>query len=97
MPTYLTLAKYTAQGFHNIKDSPKRAEAFKAAAEKAGVKVKELAWLVGEYDLMVLAEAPDEETIIALGLGVSKLGNITGTRMRLVSATEFEKILSKVS
>jgi uncharacterized protein with GYD domain len=96
MPTYLTLGKYTAQGFQNIKDAPKRAEAFKAAAEKLGVKVKELAWLEGEYDIMVLAEAPDEQSIIALGLNVSRLGNVAGKRMRVISATEFASILDRV-
>jgi uncharacterized protein with GYD domain len=96
MPTYLTIGKYTAQGLNNIKDAPKRAKAFKEAAEKAGVKIKELAWLVGDYDVMVLAEAPDEQTVIALGLGVSKQGNVVGTRMRVVDADEFEKILKRV-
>jgi uncharacterized protein with GYD domain len=96
MPTYLILGKYTAQGFNSIKDAPKRMEAFKAGAEKAGVKIKEAHWLAGDYDLMVLAEAPDEETVMALGLGVSKQGNVVGTRMRVVHSAEFEKILAKV-
>ena len=96
MPTYLTLGKYTAQGLQNIKDAPKRAEVFKAAAAAAGAKVKELLWLEGEYDLMVLLEAPDADTAIALGLGVAKQGNVTGLRMRAIDASEMERILAKV-
>jgi uncharacterized protein with GYD domain len=96
MPTYLTLGKYTAQGFQNIKDAPKRAAAFKEVAQKAGVTIKALHWLAGDYDLMVLAEAPDEQSMIALGLGVSKLGNVVGTRHRVIDDAELEKILAKV-
>jgi uncharacterized protein with GYD domain len=97
MPTYLILGKYTAQGLQHIKDAPKRAQAFKDAAEKAGVKVKELAWLAGEYDIMTIVDAPDEETVVALNLNVSKQGNLNGTRMRLITSADLDKILDKVS
>ena len=97
MPEYLTLAKYTAQGLQNIKDVPKRTKAFREAAAKAGVTVKEMRWLSGEYDVMTLIEAPDEETAIALSLSVAKLGNITAIRMRTFKENEVEKILAKVA
>jgi uncharacterized protein with GYD domain len=34
MPTYVTLGNFTEKGFQNIKDSPKRAEAFKTLRNK---------------------------------------------------------------
>ena len=97
MPTYLTLSKYTAQGLQNIKDAPKRVQAFREAAAKAGVTVKELRWLAGDYDIMTLVEAPDEESVIALGLSIAKQGNVTATRMRTFTAAEAEKIIAKVT
>jgi uncharacterized protein with GYD domain len=96
MPEYLTLAKFTAQGLQNIKDSPKRAQAYREAAAKAGVTVKEIRWLSGDYDVMTLIEAPDEETVIALGLSIGKRGNITATRYRTFTEAEVAKILAKV-
>ena len=36
MPTYVMLLSFTDQGIRNIKDSPKRADAFKNTAKKAG-------------------------------------------------------------
>jgi uncharacterized protein with GYD domain len=32
MPTYVTLANFTEKGLHDIKDTVKRADAFKATA-----------------------------------------------------------------
>ena len=39
MASYLVLATFTSQGVKAIKDTVKRAEAFRAAAKKAGVAV----------------------------------------------------------
>ena len=50
MATFVVLYKYTEQGIRNIKDAPKRVEAAKKAAAKAGITIKETLWLQGEYD-----------------------------------------------
>ena len=39
MAIYITLAKFTDTGIKSIKDSPKRAQAFRDMAQKKGVKV----------------------------------------------------------
>jgi uncharacterized protein with GYD domain len=46
MPTYVMLLNFTDQGIRNIKDSPKRADAFKNTAKKAGATVKEVFWTI---------------------------------------------------
>ena len=48
MPTYVTLSNFTEQGMKNIKDTAKRAEAFKKAAQEAGITIKELLWTQGQ-------------------------------------------------
>ena len=48
MATFVILYKYTEQGIKNIKDAPKRVEAAKKAAAKAGITIKETLWLQGE-------------------------------------------------
>jgi uncharacterized protein with GYD domain len=97
MPTYVTLSNFTEQGMKNIKDTAKRAEAFKKAAKEAGITIKELLWTQGQYDVVTVLEAPDEITASALALSVGKLGNITGQTLRAFTATEMEKILQKVT
>jgi uncharacterized protein with GYD domain len=97
MPTYVTLSNFTEQGMKNIKDTAKRAEAFKKAAKEAGITIKELLWTQGQYDIVAVLEAPDEIAASALALSVGKLGNITGQTLRAFTATEMEKILQKVT
>ena len=62
MATYIVLAHFSDQGIRGVKDSPKRADAFKALAKKAGANVKELYWTLGSYDIVAIVEAPDIRT-----------------------------------
>ena len=70
MATYILLCHFTDQGVRGVKDSPKRARAFMAAAKKAGATVKEFYWTLGRYDMVSILDAPDVETVTALGLSV---------------------------
>ena len=85
MPTYVMLANFTDQGIRNIKDSPKRADAFKNSAKKAGATVKEVFWTLGQYDVVAIVEAPDDVTMTALGLATGKLGNVRTQTLRAFS------------
>ena len=70
MVAYVVLANFTDQGVRNIKDSPKRAEAFKAMAKTFGVTVKEIVWTQGRYDIVTFVDAPDELSAMSLTLSL---------------------------
>ena len=97
MPTYVVLSNFTEQGIRNIKETPKRAEAFRALAKNHGCTVKEILWTHGHYDVVSIVDARDETSMSALGLSVAKLGNIRSHTLRAFSADEIGKILDKVS
>ena len=97
MPTYVVLSNFTEQGIRNIKETPKRADAFKALAKHHGCTVKEILWTHGHYDVVTIIDAPDEASASALGLSVAKLGNIRSHTLRAFSAEEIGKILDKVT
>jgi uncharacterized protein with GYD domain len=96
MATYVTLYNYTDQGIRNVKDTVKRAEAVKQVAAQAGVTIKEVYWLQGKYDVLVVSESPDETAAMALAVNTAKAGNVSGQTLRAFTATEMEKILAKV-
>ncbi len=96
MPTYLTLSKFTDQGIRDVKDTTKRADAFKKAAANAGLTIKELLWTQGPYDIAAIIEAPNEIAAAALNLSVAKLGNIRSETLRAFTQAEMERILDKV-
>ena len=96
MPTYITLGNFTHQGITNIKDTTKRADAFKSAAKKAGCTVRELYWTQGQYDVVTIMDAPDEASATALLMSIGKLGNVRTQTLRAFTAAELAPILDKV-
>jgi uncharacterized protein with GYD domain len=96
MVTFLTLWNWTEQGVTKIQDTIKRAEDFANTAEKAGARVKQFSWLVGQYDGMLILEAPDETTAVGLLAKLAKLGNIRTQTLRSFDSAEMQKILGKV-
>lgn len=95
MPTYVSLLHWTDQGIKNYKDTTSRAADFTKLVENSGGRVRELLWTVGEYDLVSVADFPDDETGTACLLQVGSLGNIRSNTMRAFSADEMTAILGK--
>jgi uncharacterized protein with GYD domain len=96
MPTYIVLANYTEQGIRNVGDTLKRTDAVKSMAKKAGVTMKETYWTLGAHDVVAIFDAPDDETMTALGLSLGKLGNVRTQTLRAFSAADMKGILGKV-
>jgi uncharacterized protein with GYD domain len=96
MATYIVLANFTDQGIRNIKDSPKRADAYKAMAKKMGVTIKEIYWTLGHYDLVVVVDAPDAATVTALSLATGSLGNVRTETLTAFSGDEIGRIVGKM-
>lgn len=96
MVTYVVLGNFTDQGVRNVKDSPKRADAFKEMAKTFGVTVKEIVWTQGRYDVVTVLEAPDEAAAMSLSLSLSALGNVRTEMLRAFSAADMTKIVGKM-
>ena len=88
MAMYVSLLQFTEQGIRNVKDTIKRAAAATAEAEKMGVKVTESFWTMGAYDVVLLLEAPNDETASAFSLKIGTLGNVKSQTMRAFSRKE---------
>jgi len=97
MATYVTLYNFTEKGVREIKETLKRVEANKNVAKQFGATIKEVLWLQGQYDVLVITEGADEIAMNALGLNVLKAGNVHGQTMRAFTAAEMAKILEKVA
>ena len=93
MPTYIGLLNFTEQGVKNVKESPKRAKAFMAQAEKLDAKVKDIYWTMGRYDLVVVVDAPGYQVASRLMLGLGTLGNVRTETLRAFNVEEFEDII----
>ena len=96
MATFITTIKFTQQGVKGIDERTKRAAAFKAAAKKLGVKVKDIYWTLGEHDGVLILEATDDETAMTAILHLGSMGNVHTTTVRAFTAAEMDKIVPKV-
>jgi uncharacterized protein with GYD domain len=76
MPTFIALANWTDQGIKNVKESPARLDAFKQAAQKLGCEVKGFYLVTGKYDMVLITEAPDGETVAKLSLLTGSQGAV---------------------
>jgi uncharacterized protein with GYD domain len=95
MPTFVTLVNFTDQGIKNVKDSPDRLQAFRAAAEKLGVKVKDVWYTVGTYDIVTITVGTGEAVTASL-LKIGSAGNVRTQTMRGFSPDEFKKIVATI-
>lgn len=96
MAKYVSLLQFTDQGIRSVKDTVQRAAAATAEAEKMGAKITQAFWTMGAYDLVLLVDAPDEETVSAFSLKLGSLGNVKSQTMRAFGREEMENILAKI-
>ena len=89
------LARFTEQGIRGIKDTTKRAKAFRDTASGMGVKVKDIYWTFGSYDVVLSLEAPKDEDIAALMMKVGALGNLKSQTLRAFSEAEVAGMVSR--
>jgi uncharacterized protein with GYD domain len=87
---------FTDEGIRKLKDTPKRADAFKDMAKKCGATVKDVFWTLGEYDVVAIVEAPDDVSMTALGLSSGALGNVRTQTLRAFTQGEIKTIVGKI-
>ena len=96
MPTYITLLSFTDKGIAEIKESPGRLNAAKQAFQAAGAELKEFYLTMGRYDMVILAEAPDDETVAKLALAIGSAGAIRTETLRAFTEEEYRKIIASL-
>jgi uncharacterized protein with GYD domain len=97
MAMFVVLSKFTDQGAKNIQNLRKGVEENMARGERLGVKVHGWYLTQGRYDLVVVAEAPDAETMLAQAAGVAGTGNTRTETLRAYTLDEVEQVLRKGS
>jgi uncharacterized protein with GYD domain len=97
MKTYILLINYTDQGIRNVKESPARLDAARKAAEAMGGKLKEWYLVMGQYDAVVVAEAPNDEVMSRVNLSIAKLGNVRTQTLSAFTESEYRKLAASLS
>lgn len=94
MTTYISLLRFTQQGIETIKDSPARLDMAKQIFQSMGASIKEFYLVTGEYDAVMIGEAPDDETMAKLALTIGSTGAIRTESFRAFTEEEYRKIIA---
>jgi uncharacterized protein with GYD domain len=93
MPTYVSLVRFTDQGMKSIKESPGRLDQAKKAVQAAGGELKAWYLAMGEFDAVVISEAPNDEAVAKVLLQVGSIGNTRTETMRVFTEPEYRKLI----
>ncbi len=96
MASYIALAHFTDQGIRSVKDTVKRADAAKELATRYGVKMTQIWWTLGKYDIVVLLDAPDDASATAFNLALCSAGNVRTQTLKAFTRDETAAILGKL-
>ncbi len=92
MPSYLWLINWTDRGIQNLKGGQDRIAAGRREIEAEGGRVTFAYLTMGEYDLAVLTEFPDDETAARVLLQQTSRGNACATTLKAFTEEEFGRI-----
>ena len=97
MPTYVCLFNWADQGIRNVKDTLERVDrASELAEEKYRVRLGQIYWTVGPYDLVSVFEAPDEQSVSAFFLELGSVGNVRSTTLLAYDREEIGGIIERL-
>ena len=96
MATYISLLKFTDKGIATIKDSPNRLDNAKKVWQAAGGNLKSFYLTNGQYDAVVISEAPDDATVAKLALATGSAGAVRTETFRAFTEDEYRKIIASL-
>jgi uncharacterized protein with GYD domain len=96
MPRYVLLVNWTDQGIRSAKDTVNRDSDIRQMFQDAGAQILDRYWTLGPYDVVAIAEAPDDETITRLALTLGGAGNVRTLTMRAFGEQEMSRIVQQL-
>ena len=97
MSLYLYQAAYTSESIAaQIKEPRDRIEAVRPAVEAMGATIVAGGYPFGDYDVLIVREAPDDTTAATVALAVAAGGAVRSAKTtRLLSGAEWIEALTK--
>ena len=90
MPTYVTLFRYTAEGFKDLSEARRQQQI--SLLESHGGQVKAAYGLMGAWDVLFITEFPDEPSAMRALLATCQSGIGTTQTMPALPLEEFVQL-----
>ena len=96
MTTYVALANWTDQGARAISDSPRRLDAARKALEEMGGRFVSFLMTMGEYDFVLVYEAPDDAVAARFALLLGKQGSVRTKTLKAFPEPAYRAIIESL-
>jgi uncharacterized protein with GYD domain len=97
MAKYLLTGSYSADGAKGLinEGGTKRQQAVTAALTSVGMSVEAFYFALGEYDIVLIADAPDHLTVTAMALAVNSAGALKLSTTVLLTPSDVDAAVKK--
>ena len=96
MARYIVLTNWTEQGIRNVKESPKRLDTARDAGKGFGVDIKDFYMTMGEHDMVIVMEAPNDESLAKYILALGVAGNVRTKTLKAFNESEYRAIIGSL-
>jgi uncharacterized protein with GYD domain len=96
MTTYIALANWTDQGARTVGDSPRRLDAARKTLEAMGGRFVSLLMTMGEHDLVLVYEAPDDAVAARFTLLLGQQGSVRTKTLKAFPEPAYRAIIESL-
>jgi len=96
VPTYIMLANWTDQGAQKVRESPRRLDTAKKELADMGGQLKSVYMTMGDYDLIVVYEAPDDAVAARFTLLLGSLGSVRTKTLKAFPEAAYREIIASL-
>lgn len=96
MPHFISLMRWTSQGRQGLPAWRNRVEDGERIIEEAGGKLVGVYVTLGQYDVVEIFEAPDDETAYEITSRLQALGGVSTETLRAFTREEAEGIIRRL-
>jgi uncharacterized protein with GYD domain len=96
MQTYVILMKFTTKGAETLLESSRRYEKFDEGIRELGGRVVSAYGLLGDYDVLIIAEFPDEKAAMKTVIRAASRGTATSKTLTAIPLREFYGLVNDV-
>ena len=96
MTTYISCMNYTDKGIQSIHKSPQRLDDAKRVLEDMGGTFQNFFMTMGQYDLMLIYDAPDDAVSARFQLLLAAQGHIRSVTMKAFPEAAYRELVKSL-
>ena len=96
MPTYIAFGDWTDQGARAVRDSPRRLDEARRQLEEMGGRFVAFWMTLGEHDLVLVYETPDDAVAARFMLVLNGLGAVRTRTLKAFPEAAYRQIVASL-